>query len=301
MSDTDSLSGISFYLGDSIFALASPATHARSTLSTTVSSNLSLSLPLSSPYLLSILPSSSYPASFILPSGLSFTRIQPLLPLAHPPSFTHDLILHRSISLSLARSFLLVHRARIVQVPPSTPRVYLSTSSTRWSLVPCRLSTPYTHVHHTIGPDLDTIRAVLNSTFRRFGSPPFLSRSPPFATATFFIPGEWATDPMCVRARVCVCACHRKRDNPSRVSQKLPQREILPNGFDSTPPFSFFSGFSFFFFFILFFLFLFLEKIRIALAISNVFRVQKSHPLRSECTFKRFKVSFNYYCSSLRR
>lgn len=104
-------------------------------------------------------------------------------------------------------------------------------------------------MHHTIGPDLDTIRAVLNSTFRRFGSPPFLSRSPPFATATFFIPGEWATDPMCVRARVCVCACHRKRDNPSRVSQKLPQREILPNGFDSTPPFSFFSGFSFFFFF----------------------------------------------------
>lgn len=299
MSDTDSLSGISFYLDDSIFALASPATHARSTLSTTVSSNLSLSLPLSSPYLLSILPSSSYPASFILPSGLSFTRIQPLLPssFVHPRSHPPPL----SLSLSLARSFLLVYRARIVQVPPSTPRVYLSTSSTRWSLVPCRLSTPYTHVHHTIGPDLDTIRAVLNSTFRRFGSPPFLSRSPPFATATFFIPGEWATDPMCVRARVCVCACHRKRDNPSRVSQKLPQREILPNGFDSTPPFSFFSGFSFFFFFILFFLFLFLEKIRIALAISNVFRVQKSHPLRSECTFKRFKVSFNYYCSSLRR
>ena len=127
MSDTDSLSGISFYLDDSIFALASPATHARSTLSTTVSSNLSLSLslPLSSPYLLSILPSSSYPASFILPSGLSFTRIQPLL----PSSFVHPFTISSStaLSLSLARSFLSprLSRAHRPSPPLHSPRVSL--------------------------------------------------------------------------------------------------------------------------------------------------------------------------------
>lgn len=88
MSDTDSLSGISFYLDDSIFALASPATHARSTLSTTVSN---LSLPLSSPYLLPILPSSWYPTSFTTIRTLIHS--DPTPPLAHPPSFTHDLIL----------------------------------------------------------------------------------------------------------------------------------------------------------------------------------------------------------------
>lgn len=104
-------------------------------------------------------------------------------------------------------------------------------------------------MHHTIGPDLDTIRAVLNSTFRRFGSPPFLSRSPPFATATFFIPGEWATDPMCVRARVCVCACHRKRDNPSRVSRETAATGNFAQWLRFDPSFFLFQRIFFFFFF----------------------------------------------------
>lgn len=105
-------------------------------------------------------------------------------------------------------------------------------------------------MHHTIGPDLDTIRAVLNSTFRRFGSPPFLSRSPPFATATFFIPGEWATDPMCVRARVCVCACHRKRDNPSRVSRETAATGNFAQWLRFDPSFFLFQRIFFFFFFL---------------------------------------------------
>lgn len=96
-------------------------------------------------------------------------------------------------------------------------------------------------MHHTIGPDLDTIRAVLNSTFRRFGFPPlFLSRSPPFATATVFHSQGMGHRSVCARI-------HRKRDNPFRVSQKLPRREILPNGFDSIRP-SFFLFQRFFFF-----------------------------------------------------
>lgn len=182
MSDTDSLSGISFYLDYSIFALASPATHARSTLSTTVSS---LSLPPS-------FPRRYYPpVILLLPSPLSFTpTIPPFLPstlspsLSLPPSFYLYLSLAPSSSLShqvsvslpyalstfLSPSIVLHRRPILLASPIST----LIPSASALISRRCRLSTPYTRVHHTIGPDLDTIRAVLNSTFRRFG-PSFFS------------------------------------------------------------------------------------------------------------------------------
>lgn len=145
MSDTDSLSGISFYLDDSIFALASPATHARSTLSTTVSSlSLLLSLLLSFPF-------RCYPPLvLLLPSGLSFTRIHPLLPLTLPV-LSRSCPRSRSPS-SIFRCFLLRLSAVFLPWPvlalsPSWPPLF-PVSLPGWSPLPLHvdlssLSTKY--------------------------------------------------------------------------------------------------------------------------------------------------------------
>ena len=96
----------------------------------------------------------------------------------------------------------------------------------------CRLSTPYTHVHHTIGPDLDTIRAVLNPTFRRFGrfGPSFFpERSPPSYTDRD--PPRFSPDEPTRRQK-----SHRKCDNPFRVSQEeLPLQGISSRWLGTTP------------------------------------------------------------------
>lgn len=125
MSDTDSLSGISFYLDDSIFALASPATHARSTLSTTVSSNLSLSL---SPFLLSLSPFNPtllFVSCLLHPTIRTLIHSDPIPPpiLLRSPTISSS----TALSLSLARSFLSprLSRAHRPSPPLHSPRVSL--------------------------------------------------------------------------------------------------------------------------------------------------------------------------------
>lgn len=127
MSDTDSLSGISFYLDDSIFALASPATHARSTLSTTVSSNLSLSL---SPFLLSLSPFNPtllFVSCLLHPTIRTLIHSDPTPPPSRPPSFVHPRSHPPPLYLSLSRSFLSPRpsRAHRPSPPLHSPRVSL--------------------------------------------------------------------------------------------------------------------------------------------------------------------------------
>lgn len=83
------------------------------------------------------------------------------------PSIGPATSLARSLALALSLSFSFTP-VRSVSLSLSRESLFLFLSlPTKYAI--------YSRARHTIGRDLDTIRAVLNSTFRRFG-PFFLLR-----------------------------------------------------------------------------------------------------------------------------